>query len=456
MLRGHAEPTTVLTGAALMMERNSVVVERVSAGTERDMPGLLDDEYLLPPLPLCTACNGTMPCVFEYSLYQFVLQGVVMNVVNVLGIVCNTISIYILSRKQMRASINCCLIGLATFDILLLVCSIFVWGLPAISQYSGGMRSLTSRVIPHMTPWLYPLATIAHTGSTYVTVTVTIERYVAVGHSLKARYICTYGRARLYMILITVLVVLYNMPKFFELQTEPLLSVLDNRTVMGYIPCATALRNTTTYIEVYIMWMYLLVMYCIPFGTLVILNSLIYRNVRVANRMRQLLSRRQEKEIGLATMLFGIVVLFIVCNSLSFVINTIELLNNNRATPIIDDRGLSLLADFSNLLININSSSNFVIYCIFGQKFRRLFLRLFCQRLLRRRCGAWNVADDVITTAPGAPNGNSLPMKRLGRSEASPAPPEGRHLLEPPNGSQRRTETTTLSRTTSPSSLRRS
>ncbi|XP_037073835.1 FMRFamide receptor-like [Pollicipes pollicipes] len=242
-----------------------------------------------------------------------------------------------------------------------------------------------------MTPWLYPLAAIAHTGSTYVTVTVTIERYVAVCHSLKARYICTYGRARLYMIVISVCVVLYNVPKFFETEARPILDLRENMTVVGFVACPTDLRSELVYIEVYIMWMYLVVMYCIPFGTLVVLNSLIYKNVRIANKMRQLLSRRQEKEIGLATMLFAIVLLFIVCNSLSFVINIIELLNNS-GMQIVNDDGMERIADFSNLLININSSSNFIIYCTFGQKFRRLFLRLFCSRLLRRRDAGWNGA----------------------------------------------------------------
>ncbi|XP_037073819.1 FMRFamide receptor-like [Pollicipes pollicipes] len=362
----------------------------------------------------CEMCGRPSACAVDPSLYEFILEGVVMNVVNLLGIVCNTVSIYILSRKQMRASINCCLIGLATFDILLLVCSIFVWGVPALSQYSPRLRALSGRLIPHMTPWLYPLATIAHTGSTYVTVTVTVERYVAVCHSLKARYICTYGRARLYMIVISVCVVLYNVPKFLETEVQPIVNVRENRTVVGYIACSTPLRSERAYIEVYIMWMYLVVMYCIPFGTLVVLNSLIYKNVRIANKMRQLLSRRQEKEIGLATMLFAIVLLFMVCNSLSFVINIIELLNNSDM-QIVEEAGMERIADFSNLLININSSSNFIIYCIFGQKFRRLFLRLFCRRLLQRRCGGADNADDVsVAATPGLSCG--VPLKPLGRA----------------------------------------
>ena len=36
------------------------------------------------------------------------------------------------------------------------------------------------------------------------------------------------------------------------------------------------------------------------------------------------------------------------------------------------------LIQVSNLLVTINSSVNFVIYCIFGNKFKQTFLQLFC------------------------------------------------------------------------------
>ena len=36
--------------------------------------------------------------------------------------------------------------------------------------------------------------------------------------------------------------------------------------------------------------------------------------------------------------------------------------------------------NISNLLVTLNSSVNFIIYCIFGDKFKRIFLRLFCSQ----------------------------------------------------------------------------
>ncbi|XP_043214314.1 FMRFamide receptor-like [Amphibalanus amphitrite] len=340
----------------------------------------------------CDPC--TERCTRTASLSEFLLRGVLLNSVNLVGLVCNSTSVYILSRPPMRSSTSCCLIGLAVYDMLLLASSVFIWGVPAITGYTGYWRSLTEGAIPAATPWLFPLANIAHTGSTYVTVAVTVERYVAVCHPLRSRSVCTYGRARLYMLIISALVVLYNVPRFLEAELRPLPA--QDGAPDGYTVCASALRAHPVYIAVYVVWLYLLVMYCLPFGTLLVLNTLIYRHVQVANRTRQLLSRQQQREIGLATLLFAIVLLFLTCNSLAFVINIIELARSTSSFDL-DGATLAVLTDVSTLLVNISSASNFFLYCIFGRKFRRLFLRIFCGAV-RRKIRQWRAANGELTT----------------------------------------------------------
>lgn len=91
--------------------------------------------------------------------------------------------------------------------------------------------------------------------------------------------------------------------------------------------------------------------------------------VRRANQERQRLSRLQKKEIGLATMLLCVVVVFFLCNILALVNNVLE---------AFYDRPLDQIVATSDMLITINSSVNFIIYVIFGEKFKRLFLKLFC------------------------------------------------------------------------------
>lgn len=81
-----------------------------------------------------------------------------------------------------------------------------------------------------------------------------------------------------------------------------------------------------------------------------------------------MLSRLQKKELSLAVMLLVVVVVFFFCNVLAFILNVLELFH-------IFVNELTIL---NNFLVTVNSSVNFIIYCIFGQKFRRSFLKLLC------------------------------------------------------------------------------
>ena len=57
---------------------------------------------------------------------------------------------------------------------------------------------------------------MAQTASVYLTVLVTVERFVVVCHPLKARSLCTTTRTRLGVLLVMFFSILYNMSRFFE------------------------------------------------------------------------------------------------------------------------------------------------------------------------------------------------------------------------------------------------
>ena len=68
--------------------------------------------------------------------------------------------------------------------------SILMFGLPALANYtkSGFFAFYTAQVFPYITPVVYPIGLIAQSSSVYLTLLVTIERYVAVCSPLRARY----------------------------------------------------------------------------------------------------------------------------------------------------------------------------------------------------------------------------------------------------------------------------
>ena len=54
-------------------------------------------------------------------IFEFLVPAVFLNGVGMLGLVGNLLSIFILSRPQMKGSTNCILIGLATYDSILII-----------------------------------------------------------------------------------------------------------------------------------------------------------------------------------------------------------------------------------------------------------------------------------------------------------------------------------------------
>lgn len=69
-------------------------------------------------------------------------------------------------------------------------------------------------------------------------------------------------------------------------------------------------------------------------------------------------------------MLLCVVIVFLICNILPLLSNVYDNLEEDGPPPI--------LVQLGNLLVTINSSINFIIYVIFGRKFKTVFLKLFC------------------------------------------------------------------------------
>lgn len=68
-------------------------------------------------------------------------------------------------------------------------------------------------------------------------------------------------------------------------------------------------------------------MYIVPFVSLALLNWRIYIQIRRSTAERATMTRHEQREIGMATMLLGVVMVFFVCNVLALVVNVLEVLH---------------------------------------------------------------------------------------------------------------------------------
>jgi len=266
------------------------------------------------------------------AVFEFWVPGVLLTGVALAGLVGNCLSIIILSRPAMSSSITVLLLGLTSTDSLLILTSVLMFGLPAIHQHHSVHMELNTEdsppvfsyymesVFPYITPIVYPLGLVFQTCSVYLTVCVSVERFVAVIYPLQAKHVCTQSRAR-YAVIITAFTSFgYNLPRFFEVTYQHRRE--DNITQLEVVP--TSLRRDEHYIEVYVTWLYLIFMYILPFTLLAVLNIVIYREIRKATAIRTSLSRSQRREIGLAMMLLCVVLVFFLCNIRALIVNILE------------------------------------------------------------------------------------------------------------------------------------
>ena len=97
--------------------------------------------------------------------------------------------------------------GLSTFDLVYLMIGIIIFGLPCLSEF---YRTIC---LPYILPIGFGVGHIGRVGSVFVTMSVTIERYFAIVHPLRH-----FSGKRFLLIVPIVSAILYNIPKFFELE----------------------------------------------------------------------------------------------------------------------------------------------------------------------------------------------------------------------------------------------
>ena len=108
------------------------------------------------------------------------------------------LSLKIVTSLHLQGSVNLLLTSMAAIDFLLLVCSILLFGIPSVSDYYrekyGNTTAADFNILYYgLGPLLYTMALVFQTASVYLTVVITIERFVAVCYPFKAREFCTRG-----------------------------------------------------------------------------------------------------------------------------------------------------------------------------------------------------------------------------------------------------------------------
>lgn len=189
---------------ALVDEASSTMLTQAAFTTSTTTP---------TPMPIA-AQNQLDPTYAQFrDLSRFWIQRVAVPLLTVIGLFGNLITIIIMTRRRMRSTTNMYLAALAFVDMLYLVLT-FVLGL---SHYPN-MAESRYYAYWRMRPFLMMLTDACSNTSVWLTVTFTIERYIAVKYPMKGKVWCTEARAKLLIIGVFVFAILFSAPVPFEWQ----------------------------------------------------------------------------------------------------------------------------------------------------------------------------------------------------------------------------------------------
>lgn len=214
-------------------------------------------------------------------------EGVLALLICVTGLVANAAAIPVLLSKKMASTFNRLLVFLTVFDSLFLLC--------VVSESVRKHLYSSPFQLALLVNFVYQLQNVALLCSTLTTVVLAVERYLAVTKPVEYHIMTSsqaanpWLRVWKYMLPTIAFSLLFNLPKFFELElhdtseVEEALDPLTNETFSVNVTTTrmlpTDLRLNELYAFFYVNVASLLVTGIVPFVGLLFLNWRINRYV---------------------------------------------------------------------------------------------------------------------------------------------------------------------------------
>ena len=298
---------------------------------------------LLSPIPLSTIVTGTV-CSF--------------------GILANFLVLLVISLTSLRTSVFMNLImHLAIVDTM------------SLFSVVHGLRGIFGELIikPSLLYCRFTIFCIYVTGivSSWVTVLISFERYIAIFYPFRVHIYCTKTRMLVAVIIITILACASQIPLFFTCSL----------IFIGQRPkCQSFVRDT--WIETMLIFFTYMIYSFVPLIVITVLNVLLLRKIRVINSFR---ARSQgQHSVSTSFMKNMSLMAMMICLCVVFAVTTLPgtiLIIIDHLCKVTTGRGCIIVGGWLSRIVfmlnDINHGVNFFLYCLTGSVFRQAFLKLF-------------------------------------------------------------------------------
>lgn len=349
-------------------------------GSTTSVGHLSTSEYLISTPPDIRKGGSLEDPRIRQTIY-FIGYGIYLPCLAVACVIGNSLTLTVLHQGALKSSTSAFFMALAVSDVFLQIAAV-----PhAIQAYPSLAAQPTAKSVHAF--WLsygFPFVYTFLTSSIWITVCLTIERFICVCYPIKAKAICTKRRAKIAVTSVFLLSILANSPHFFVRTPS---ARTDFQTNTTYYESELTVYGRTAEINAALFWSKFIISVAIPFVTLALVNCCIIRGLRKARRFNESIQQSQRndltsnsvisRDIQITRMLTGIVACFFFSYTCSAVASLIVATSGTKVYA--DGRFMSFVI-VSNLLSNTNAVLNFAMYTACSVSIRRAILRLLCPR----------------------------------------------------------------------------
>nr|KAI8753838.1 FMRFamide receptor [Biomphalaria glabrata] len=331
----------------------------------RDYLGLVNDVSTV-----FTEATKTRRVRHELAIWRTLIFGIGGTVVCILGILCNIAAVLVLAKFKTASSAPFLLVCLACLDTCYLFFMMVFENLTIISNGRVISRDYLMATLPYY-KYFYAIPLVAQTCISYTILLISVERFIVVAWPFKAFVICSKKIAAFAMACILIFGIVFHVPTYLAYDNS---YIWQNSTQSYQLKfSSTPFGNSYFYIEIFSKWILMAVNFIIPFLLLVAVNINLLRVLRKSRSPAGAMNG-VNSEYRLTIMVFcmtAIFFLFEILEASSFVL-TAGIYSYSQSPKIV--QRFTACAD---LITEINSALNFLIYCASGRKFRDMFCRVF-------------------------------------------------------------------------------
>lgn len=321
-------------------------------------------EVTVEPVPESDGMGEMLTTAQTMHWYSSVIFGTIFVVVGLVG---NSFSISIWGRKKMRSSTGTYLIAQAVADSGLLA---FFFVTDSLVMICPSIKSLYAFGVFYSYIG-YPIFFLFVILSIWITVGVTVDRYIQVCWISQSKAMCNYKKALTGIGIISLLCFIINTPHFNTYYPVHPNDRKSSESAYAYTEFGKGKGSQN-----YEFWVHCMILVLVPWVTIFTLNMLIIRKLQVN---RQKLEKHREttktkshnRENQITRILLTVTFTFLVLIALQCITQCFFMLKPKTVNFELVDEAFAV----AKLGIVINSSINFFLYCLTGRQFRKEFAK---------------------------------------------------------------------------------